>query len=70
MKDIIEYNLIYKNGEEFITEDKEEADMKFEEDKEKIEQYYSKQWIQEEDFDDWTEGYVEVFYSNINKEEE
>lgn len=70
-KYVIEYNIIFKDnteiGEEysgeFITEDKNEADEIFENNKEDIEQYFSKAWVY--DGQDWFESDVEVFYNNI-----
>lgn len=70
-----EYTIIFKDntkayekyGGEFITEDIDEADEIFAENKEQVEQYYTKRWVLESFNDkDWKEDYVEVYYSNIN----
>ena len=67
---ITEYTILFKVGtegyneyREFTSEEKEETDGLFEEYKNDIEQYFSKEWH----FDgaDWVEGYVEVFYSDM-----
>lgn len=67
---ITEYTILFKVGTEgyneygeFTSEEKEETDGLFEEYKNDIEQYFSKEWH----FDgaDWVEGYVEVFYSDL-----
>ena len=77
---ITEYTLIFKeetelykeyNGE-FISEDKWQTDNIFENNEEQIEQYYSKDWVrslenigtEDEQYTDWEEDYVEVFYSD------
>lgn len=73
-----EYTIYFKEntkayeqyGGEFITEDINEADDVFEENKEQVEQYFSKRWILEDWEDNWKEDYVEVFYSNIEKDKE
>lgn len=81
---ITEYIIIFKedtelynqyNGE-FISENKWETDDIFENNKEQVEQYLSKDWVrtitlatEEDDFDDygdWIEDWVEVFYSCEN----
>lgn len=76
-KSIKHYVIAMENGEEFIfEEDKEAANDKFlelyEEDKNSISQYYSKEWIkyipsEEEALEGWEEeieeGYVEVFFN-------
>ena len=68
-KNVIEYNIIFKENTElyeeydgeFISEDKEETDEIFNENKEQVEQYFSKEWI----FDgtDYEEGNVEILYN-------
>lgn len=67
---ITEYTILFKVGTEgyneygeFISEEKEETDELFEEYKNDIEQYFSKEW--HFDGTDWVEGYVEVFYSDL-----
>lgn len=79
---ITEYIIIFKentelyeqyNGE-YITENKWETDDIFENHKEQIEQYLSKDWkriitlaTEEDDFDDygdWEEDWVEILYEN------
>ncbi len=69
-KTITEYTVLFKVGTdvyneygEFTSEEKEEIDGLFEEYKNDVEQYFSKEWH----FDgaDWVEGYVEVLYSDI-----
>lgn len=81
---ITEYTIIFKedtelykqyNGE-FITENKWETDDIFENYKEQVERYFSKDWVriitlatEEDDFDDygdWEEDWVEVFYESEN----
>lgn len=70
-KSIIEYNIIFKENTElykeydgeFISEDKEETDRIFDENKEQIEQYFSKEWIYDDS--DYVESNVDVFYSAI-----
>lgn len=70
-KNVIEYNIIFKENTElykeydgeFISEDKEETDRIFDENKEQIEQYFSKEWIY--DGSDYIENNVDVFYSAI-----
>lgn len=68
-KNIIEYNIIFKENTElyeeydgeFISEDKEETDEIFNENKEQVEQYFSKEWIF--DGSDYVEGNVEILYN-------
>lgn len=48
------------NGE-FITEDKTQADVLFEDNIEEIELYYSKDWVELE-LDNYIEGKVDIFY--------
>lgn len=70
-KNVIEYNIIFKENTElykeydgeFISEDKEETDEIFNENKEQIEQYFSKEWYF--DGSDYVEGNVDVLYSAI-----
>lgn len=58
---IVEYYITLKNGDELITEDKQEADETFEMmDKNSIEQYFSKEWILVGR--EWEEGHVVLFY--------
>lgn len=67
-KSIIEYNIIFKENTElykeydgeFISEDKEETDRIFDENKEQIEQYFSKEWIYDDS--DYVEGNVEILF--------
>ena len=68
---ITEYILIFKEGTdldeqysgEFISEDKDQTDFIFENHKEQVEQYYSKDWVKYNEDDEWVEDYVEIFYS-------
>ena len=68
---VVEYNIIFKENTElykeydgeFISEDKEETDRIFDENKEQIEQYFSKEWIF--NGSDYIENNVDVFYSAI-----
>jgi hypothetical protein len=68
---ITEYTLLFKEGTklyeqyngEFIAENKEETDDIFGRNKEQIEQYFSKDWIRNNEDDDWQEDWVEVLYS-------
>ena len=68
-KNVVEYNIIFKENTElykeydgeFISEDKEETDRIFDENKEQIEQYFSKEWIY--NGNDYVENDVEVFYT-------
>ena len=70
-KNVVEYNIIFKEitelykeyDGEFISEDKEETDRIFNENKEQIEQYFSKEWIF--NGSDYVENDVEIFYSAI-----
>lgn len=70
-KNVVEYNIIFKENTElykeydgeFISEDKEETDRIFNENKEQIEQYFSKEWIF--NGSDYIENNVDVFYSAI-----
>lgn len=70
-KNVIEYNIIFKENTElykeydgeFISEDKEETDRIFDKNKEQIEQYFSKEWIF--NGSDYVENDVEIFYSAI-----
>mgnify|MGYP004495193607 CR=1 FL=1 len=69
---ITEYILFFKEGTdldkqyngEFISENREETDFIFENNKEQIEQYYSKDWVIYGGNDDWNEDDVEIFYEN------
>lgn len=74
---ITEYTITFEDidEEDFITEDKQEADEKFEELKEngelyKVHQYYAKDWVYDEEIGDWEEDYVEVFYTKEENLEE
>ena len=68
-KNVVEYNIIFKENTElykeydgeFISEDKEETDRIFDENKEQIEQYFSKEWIF--NGSDYVEGNVEILYN-------
>lgn len=68
-KNVIEYNIIFKENTElyeeysgeFISENKEETDEIFNENKEQVEQYFSKEWIF--DGSDYVEGNVEILYN-------
>lgn len=61
MKDsVTEYVITYLDGDEFITEDKEEADRVFHETQLNAKQYFRKEWVRDVD-GDWTEGDVEVY---------
>lgn len=70
-KNVVEYNIIFKENTElykeydgeFISEDKEETDRIFDENKEQIEQYFSKEWIF--NGSDYIENNVDIFYSAI-----
>lgn len=70
-KNVVEYNIIFKENTElykeydgeFISEDKEETDRIFDENKEQIEQYFSKEWIF--NGSDYVEGNVEILYNAI-----
>ena len=74
-KSIIEYNIIFKENTElykeydgeFISEDKEETDRIFNENKEQVEQYFSKEWIYDDS--DYVEGNVEILYNAIETEQ-
>lgn len=68
MEDYIEYVITKKDGNDFITEDKNEADEKFENLKlldrlDEIEQYYKKVWVWDEEREDYVEDDVEVYYT-------
>lgn len=64
MRKLTEYVIVYKDGEESISETKQEADDEFKHaDKSQIHQYYSKQWYWANG--DYQEDEVEVFYSNV-----
>ena len=68
MEDYIEYVITKKDGNDFITEDKNEADEKFENLKlldrlYEIEQYYKKVWVWDEEREDYVEDDVEVYYT-------
>ena len=70
METVVEYTIIFKDKSkigkeysgEFITESKCESDKIFEENKEQISQYYSKEWVFIDN--DWKENTVNVFYTN------
>ena len=68
MEDYIEYVITKKDGNDFFTEDKNEADEKFENLKlldrlYEIEQYYKKVWVWDEEREDYVEDDVEVYYT-------
>lgn len=68
MEDYIEYVITKKDGNDFVTEDKEEADEKFENLKlldrlYEIEQYYKKVWVWDKEREDYVEDDVEVYYT-------
>ena len=68
MEDYIEYVITKKDGNDFVTEDKNEADEKFENLKlldrlYEIEQYYKKVWVWDEEREDYVEDDVEVYYT-------
>ena len=69
-KTITEYTITFEDidEEDFITEDKQEADAKIEELKEngefyKVYQYYAKDWVYNDETGDWEESDVEVYYT-------
>ena len=55
----VEYVIYLTNGEEFITENKEEADDLFYEDERAVDQYYRKVWVKAGG--DWVEDDVVVY---------
>lgn len=70
----IEYVIAYNEGED-IFDTKEEADEKFEELEKAgklkdVDEYYSKEWIWDDDINDYVEGNVEVFYYGDTTKEE
>lgn len=67
MEDVIEYVIAMEDGNDFITENKDEADERFEQLKEldrldEITQYYMKTYVYDEELEDYIEDYVEVYY--------
>lgn len=75
-KTITEYTITFEDidEEDFITEDKQEADAKIEELKEngefyKVYQYYAKDWVYNDETGDWEESDVEVYYTKGEDEE-
>lgn len=64
----VEYTITMKDGEDFIFENQDDADIKFEEVRETDSwiQYYSKEWVEDENGDP-EEGYVEVFVENFKE---
>jgi len=64
MKTVIEYVIAYKDGEEFITENKQEADKHFKKSiKNDVHQYYRKTWVGIDG--DYEEDDVEVYFNQI-----
>ena len=62
-ENVVEYVITYKDGDEFITEDKSEADEEFAQaDKSKVSQYFRKEW--EYGNGNYNEGDVEVYYND------
>lgn len=75
-KTITEYTITFEDidEEDFITEDKQEADAKIEELKEngefyKVYQYYAKDWVYNDETGDWEESDVDVYYTKGETEE-
>ena len=75
-KTITEYTITFEDidEEDFITEDKQEADAKIEELKDngefyKVYQYYAKDWVYNDETGDWEESDVEVYYTKGEDEE-
>ena len=73
---ITEYTITFEDidEEDFITEDKQEADAKIEELKDngefyKVYQYYAKDWVYNDETGDWEESDVEVYYTKGEDEE-
>lgn len=67
MEDVIEYVITMEDGNDFITENKDEADEKFEQLKEldrlnEVGQYYRKTWVYDEESEDYVEDDVEIYY--------
>lgn len=67
MEDVIEYVIAMEDGNDFITENKDEADERFEQLKEldrldEVTQYYMKTYVYNEELEDYIEDYVEVYY--------
>lgn len=63
---VIEYSILFENGDDEFYSDKEEADKRFQEiidngNLEDVVQYYKKEWIKGEK--DYEEGDVEVYYT-------
>ena len=72
---VVEYTITMSEGNDYISEDKDEADAKFEELKQSdkfndVEQYYAKTWVWDDEYDDWVEDYVEVYYTKGNTVDE
>ena len=69
MKKIIgEYYITYKDGNEFITEDLEEAEKVFgESEKDNVKQYFYKEWEKIWNGVEWEfeEGFVEVYFNGF-----
>lgn len=71
MERIKEYSLIFKEGTnlykrydgEFISENKEEVDYLFENNIEQVKEYYVKEWVRENQDEDWEEDDSEIYYS-------
>lgn len=75
-KTITEYTITFEDidEEDFITEDKQEADAKIEELKDngefyKVYQYYAKDWVYNDETGDWEESDVDVYYTKGETEE-
>ncbi len=63
-KTVTEYYITYKEGlDEFITENKKEADREFENtNKEEIQQYFRKDWVLVDG--EYQEDFVELYFSS------
>ncbi len=65
-KKIGEYFIVYKlefGEDDFITNNEEEAEEVFNEDKDRIAQYYYKEWDWDSESEEYEEGYVKVYFT-------
>ena len=62
-----EYCIIYKDSDEFYTTNEEESEKVFEENKDKVRQYFIKDWIYNTKIKkyEYEEEHVKIIYQNL-----
>ena len=60
-----EYCIIYKDSDEFYTTNEKESEKVFEKTKERVSQYFIKDWVYNTRIKRYEEDYVKIIYENL-----